>query len=241
MKNNIIAIVILNLFLVQYAFGQQTSRLKTMMLHTAGKVEVAPDMAHFSIHLECLDKSVLESKNCLTEKSNSLHKKLLKLGLKKKNLMTTAVTMNKSFRYENGKRLFEGYKSGTSVKVTVRNLDLLEDIYSALLENENLSIGGLSYSHSKMEALQNKAYIKALRNANNLAEALLSELPETQKEIVKLGNVSFKSSTPQQRQYQNESALIMADSDVMMAKQNVAVSTGLITVFASLQVEFEIR
>lgn len=239
MKNNIIAISIITLFIVQYSFGQQTNRIKTLMLQSSGKVEVAPDKASFSISLECLDKSVLESKNCLTEKSNTLHKQLITLGVKKDDLMTMAVTMNKSFRYENGKRLFEGYKSSTSMKVTLRELNLLEEIYSALLENENLTIGGLNFTHSEMEILRNKAYVKALKNANALADALMCELPEKEKEIIKLGNVSFKSSVPQQRQ--NESVVRMADAEGMMAKQNVAVSTGLITVYASLLVEFEIR
>ena len=102
---------------------------KTIKIHSVGEVEVIPDMATFNIDLNCLDVNLANSKKCLVEKSASLIKKLQSSGIASKDIMTTSVNMQKSYTWQNNKRVFEGYKTSTSIFVTVRDINKLQAVY----------------------------------------------------------------------------------------------------------------
>ena len=237
MKKYAILLFTAGFLVAQTTIAQTTSDSKTMHLKATGKIEVAPDKANFSINLECLEQSSIESKNCLSEKSHELHRDLKEMGIGKEDIKTTAVNMYKSFKYEKGTRIFEGYKSSTSIMVTIRNLDILDDVYGKLLENKDLTLSGLSYTHADMETLKIKAHVKALHNANALADALLKELDLHKKEVLQIGNASYNTSFPRPLQ-KNMEALVLADGNVGSDERTIAISQGLITVYASLQVTY---
>ncbi len=173
------------------------SKFKTVMLKSQGEVETLPDMATFQINLSCLKWSIKESKNCIVDKSNELHAALQSFGIKESDILTTSVNMNKSYVWQNSKRVFKGYDSSTSLYVTVRDIDKLGEIYTELLDNSELTLGGLSYSHSQLDSLENAAYVAALENSKVLTDKLLERLPESKKEILKIGNVEISASLPE--------------------------------------------
>ena len=215
------------------------SKFKTVMIQSMGEVETLPDMATFFIELNCVDKSVLTSKKCLIEKSNELHGKLQSFGINKEDILTTAVKMNKSYAWRNNSSVFEGFRSSTSIFITVKNIDKLDQIYTELLENRNLELGGLNYSHSKIDSLTNQAYLKALEKSAVLTDKLLEKLPETTKEILKIGNVAISASLPEPRNQkfleQNE---VAADAT---SNSSIAISKGTVKVSATLYVEYQIK
>ncbi len=209
---------------------------KTAMLNTAGTVEVIPNMATFSINLSCIKPHVKEAKNCLVDKSNELTDKLLQMGIAQEDLLTTSVNLSKSYQWVKNTRVFQGYRSSTSLYVTVKDMDLLEGIYTELLENRNLNLGGLQYSHSQMDSLQNEAYALALRNSNKRMERLMSQLPESNFEIIKLGNVSLSSTNPEifEDTY-NLNAYALEEVEL---KKNMTINTGTVTITANINVEY---
>lgn len=213
-------------------------KFKTIMIKSVGEVETLPDMANFHINLNCLDTSIKASKNCLVEKSNELVSMLQSFGVEKEDILTTTVDMNRSYTYRNNTRVFEGYRSTTSVYITVKNIDDLDKIYTELLENRNLELGGLSYSHSKIDSLNNEAYVKALEKASVLTDKILEKLPETEKEILKIGNIEISASMP-------EAINLGYESDAVEQKQSanrssIAINKGTVKVSATLFVEYQI-
>ncbi|GAA4280455.1 hypothetical protein GCM10022260_08760 [Gaetbulibacter aestuarii] len=208
------------------------------MLCSTGEVETRPDMASFNINLSCLDKSIEISKNCLVDQSNALMRTIKSFGIPEDDILTTSVNLNKSYTWVNNSKVFEGYRSSTSIYVTVKDLKKLDTMYTALLGNENLDLSGLSYSHSKMDELKNDAYVNALQKANLLADRLLQNLPESKKEILKIGNVQISATQPQN----NAKALAENDRAAFSASnQPVAISTGMVKVRATLFVEYQIK
>lgn len=217
-----------------------SGKFKTIMIKSFGEAETLPDMATFYIDLNCLDRSVKASKNCLVDKSNELSDKLQSFGIDKNDILTTAVNMNKSYTWRNNSRIFEGYRSSTSVFVKVRNIDKLDEIYTELLEHRDLDLGGLQYSHSKLDSLKNEAYVDALKKSEVLAEKLLSELPESEKEILKIGNVEISSSMPEPGQLREENEYDM--EEVAVAKNRVvAINKGTVLINATLFIEYQIK
>ena len=102
--------------------------------------------------------------------------------------------MNKEYIWINNSEVFNGYRASTTTSVRVRNLNTLDELYSNLLGNDKLSIGSLTYGHSKMDSINNLAYIKALENANKIADQILDQLPEKNKSIVQVSNFEIQKS-----------------------------------------------
>lgn len=215
------------------------AKFKTIMIKSVGEAEMLPDMATFYINLNCLQKSVKGSKQCLVEKSNELNGKLLSFGIKQDDILTTSVNMNKSYTWRNNTQVFEGYNSSTTIHVKLRDISKLDQIYTELLENRNLELSGLTYAHSKIDSLKNEAYVDALKKANALADKLLKELPASEKEILKIGNVEISASMPEA----NQSGVADGYAVAEVAAQNRAVniSKGTVLVNATLFVEYQIK
>jgi len=215
------------------------SKFKTMMIKAQGKIETLPDNATFYINLNCLENSVKLSKKCLVDKSNDLNSKLISFGINKDDILTTSVNMNKSYTWVKNTRVFQGYNSSTMMHITIRDIDKLENIYSELLENRNLDLGGLSYSHSKIDSLKNEAYSDALEKANILADKLLMEIPESDKEILKIGNVEISSSLPESNRSNN--AVLEEVVETSAQNQSINISKGTVIVNSTLYVEYQIE
>ncbi len=214
----------------------EPSKFKTIMIKSIGELETLPDMATFQIDLTCLDKSIKTSKKCLVSKSNELIDKLKSFGINKDDILTTSINMNKSYTWRNNSNVFEGYRSSTSVFVTLRNIEKLDEIYTELLENRNLDLGGLNYSHSRLDSLKNEAYVNALDKSEILVDKFLERLPETKKEILKIGNVEISTSLPEP----NESKYVEAEV-AFSRNKSVAISKGTVRVTATLFVEYQIK
>lgn len=237
----IIGIVVVLIFISCNSNSKiESTNFKTLMIKSIGEVETLPDLATFHISLNCLKKSVKSSKQCLVDKSNELNSKLLSFGINQDDILTTSVDMNKSYRWSKNTRVFEGYKSSTKMFITIRDINNLDEIYTELLENRNLNIGGLSYSHSKLDSLKNEAYVRALKKSGVLADKLLIELPESKKEVLKIGNVEISALTPKKFESKYE---VEYDMDVSFVSKNksIAISKGTVIVNATLFVEYQIK
>lgn len=218
----------------------EAKKFKTIMIKSVGNIEVLPDMATFSIELSCIDKSVKASKNCLIDKSNELNLKLQSYEISQDDILTTSVNMSKSYTWRNNSNVFEGYRSSTNVFVTVKNLDNLDEIYTELLDNRNLSLSGLNYSHSNLDDLKNQAYVDALKKSEILTDKLLKELPENKKEILKIGNIEISASLPT-NEFNDQNANAIVEEVQSSRKQSISISKGTVNVFATLFVEYLIK
>ena len=217
----------------------ERSKFKTIMIKSFGEVETLPDMATFYIDLNCLDRSIKTSKKCLVDKSNELRNKLLSFGISKDDILTTSVNMEKSYVWRNNSSVFEGYRSSTSIFITVRDIDKLDEIYTELLENRNLDLGGLGYSHSKIDSLTNEAYVNALEKSEVLAEKLLQKLPESKKEVLKIGNIEISTSLPEANENKYQAEFEMEEG--ISKNKSIAISKGTVRVNATLFVEYQIK
>ena len=211
------------------------------MIKSFGNVETLPDVATFYINLSCMDKSVTESKKCLINKTNELTSKLTSFKIPSKDILTTSINMNKSYTWKNNSRVFEGYKSNTTVHITLKKIELLDDIYTDLIENKNITINGLKYSSSKIDSLQNEAYVNALKNSEILVDKLLENLPENRKEVLKIGNVQISSSSPNSVEVDENSNLRKNYEYKSKPNETISINNGTIKTNAILFVEYQIK
>lgn len=247
MKKYVLAIAVLLMatnLLVGCRGRNSVSSFKTMMLKSEGEIETLPDMATFTIDLNCLRTRVAESKKCLSEKSKTLTDRLLAFGIEQKDIKTTSISSYKSYVWKNNSQVFEGYRCSLSTHVTIKNLNKLDKIYAEFLEDKNLEISGLNYMHSKIDSLENEAYLVALNKANILADKLLTGMKESKKDVIKVGNVQISSTTyntnmgDEYIQYENRHANYEASP---LTKPSLSVNKGMVKVNAILYIEYRIK
>ncbi|PHN07670.1 SIMPL domain-containing protein [Flavilitoribacter nigricans] len=208
----------------------------TMLIKATGEIEAVPDMATFSIDLTCQRRNAKDAKVCLLEQSDDLTTTLLSLGIERADLQTTVISMHKNYNWTKSTRVFAGYNGTTSMIVTVRNIDLLDTLYTELLDNRDLQIGYITYAHSDMDSLRALAYLEALQQADVLSQKLLQELSLEQKKIRNIANVDISARTAAVR---NASELVEeAQATSNVQDQSMTVHSGLIKIRAQLFVDY---
>ncbi|MCH8331644.1 MAG: SIMPL domain-containing protein, partial [Bacteroidetes bacterium] len=173
---------------------------------------------------------------CLIEKSEELNKTLLDIGVSQEDILTTSINQSKEYRWQNNSSVFKGYKTSMTTVITIRDLSVLEELYTDLLLNENISIGNLIYTHSKMDSLNHAAYEQALTNANLLADKLILNMNLTNKEIIRVGNVDLPASSGT---YEFESDGKMYKS-LKVKKSMIKINNGTVYVYNTLYVEYKL-
>jgi len=213
---------------------ETTENYKTILLKTTGSVEIEPDEASIRIQLNCVDKDISTAKNQLIKKADMLYASLKKHGINDKDILTTRVDMNKDYTWKNNTYVFKGYKASTTTNVKVRDLKILEDLYPELLSNEQLTVGGLSYQHSKMDSLNEVAYLNALEKAKTLADKIISTLPEQNKVITQISNIEItKSGNTNERKLKG-----LQESEIN--RSAMTINVGNMIAQKQLYVEFKI-
>lgn len=226
------------LLVVLLLFGCNTKDdYKTILLKTTGYVETLPNEASILVQINCIDKNIEQAKNCLIEKASKLNTVLSNCGIQKQDILTTGINLNKSYVWRNNSNVFNGFNASTSMNIKIHDLNLLDNLYTKLLSNEQLTISSLSYSHNKIDSLNEIAYVKALENANRIADKILTQVPEKNKIITKVSNIEISESD---NEIDNETKYKVALEYNAPGKSNMEVNIGNMIVEQQLFVEFKI-
>ena len=208
---------------------------KTILLKTSGIVEVAPDEASLSLNLSCVDKNIEQAKTCLLSISSRLNEDLINFKIRKEDILTTNVNLNKDYVWINNSNIFNGYLASTTTRVKIRDLTILDEVYTKLLSNENLTIGSLTYNHSRLDSINEVAYLIALENADKLADKILSRLPEKNKAITQISNFEITRS-----KISPEPGLMKNEEFAVQDQSQLTVNIGNMIAEKALYVEFKI-
>jgi uncharacterized protein YggE len=208
---------------------------KTILLKASGTVEIAPNEASIMITATCLNMDIKQAKSCLIDITSNLDNDLRDFGIQKEDILTTNVNLNKQYIWSNNSEVFNGYSASTTTSVKVRDLKILDELYTNLLSNDKLTVGSLTYGHSKMDSINNMAYIRALENANILADQILTQLPEKNKSILQVSNIEItKSEKNPEIKYER------LDEAQALGKSNLTINFGNMVAVQQLYVEYKI-
>ncbi len=206
---------------------------KTIHIEMTGKASIEPNIATFSIAMECIKDTPNQANECLLLLSKKINQDLKKFNIKRNDITTHSINLTKEYKWDNRSKVFEGYKASQILTVTVRDLNSLNSIFPKLLNNDNLLVNNLKFSHTDIDSLRNKAYLDALKKANKLVDELLNELPENQKTIVNIQNVPERKNTFQQARMEMDT--------FASASSELEINTGLIEIEAILFIDYLIN
>ena len=174
---NIILVAFLSLFSLS-AFSQQMMHMpKKIEVNGSAETEVTPDIIYIGMSLkEYFRDSNNKKKVEIEELERQLQSAVLKAGIPQENFM-----INNISSYNNWweKKKTTDFLARKQYRIKVTDLTKFNEIMSAVdpkgIENSNIE----GYDYSKMESLKKELKIKALQNAKEKAEYLISSIGGT--------------------------------------------------------------
>ncbi|MBK9124132.1 MAG: SIMPL domain-containing protein [Chloroflexi bacterium] len=162
-----------------------------------GSAEAAgtPDQATLELGVDTFTTSVSEAFDASNETVRTIVAEIVALGVAEEDIQTANLSVYSTTRYtpETGDQ--QGYQVSNTVRVLVRNVDLVDDIINTGIENGATSLYGLYFSVSDPAPLETIAREGAVAQARARAEALASLLGVQLGEVVSVRE-DFGGSVP---------------------------------------------
>ena len=148
-----------------------------------GEEQIEATEANVNLAVEAQGNTANEVQAEVARRADSVVKFLRSQNVR--NLKTTGINLNPNYNYNDGKRRIIGYSASNSVQFTVdanKSGSLLDRAVSAGASR----IGGISFkaSDSAIKSARNLALQDATKDARSQAQAILSALGFSEKEIV---------------------------------------------------------
>lgn len=139
-----------------------------------GSVSAKADMAILTVGITTSDKDIQVAQENNTNSVNLLIDSLVSFGIPKKNINSDSISINRIF--DNITNEFKRYEVTTLVRIEVRDLTRLGDIYSLAIENNVNSDVNISFTLSNIKSYYNKALVSATKDALDKASLLSKSL-----------------------------------------------------------------
>ena len=162
--------------LTTFFMNAQTFPKPTIDVKGEGVVTIVPDQVLISARVEHTGANAKEVKQLNDATVNEVFQFLKNYGIDSKDVKTEYVNLSKNYDYNSKKY---NYAANQSISIKLKDLSKYESLMNGLLETAINRIDGISFSSSKINALQSEARIKAIQNAKQKAEEYASVLNQT--------------------------------------------------------------
>ena len=219
------------LFLVSLATAQPPAPEKRVTAQGTGEINVAPDMATFSVEVVNNDDSPTDAAIDTRKDMATVLAATRRFVRNPADLKTTRLAINPVYEWVEGKRKFRGYDASQTVEITVRDLSKIDSLLGDVSRSELSTLGNLEFHHSKADTLTREALLFATRNARDNATRICESVGLVCDEIL---------SVRMQGTGGSEGAPMM----FRMAKDagnGIPVQPGMLTFRATVEADFKIK
>jgi len=189
----IIALFVIKYFNISYPISVSTSQVsRELSVVGEGKVEVVPDTAVVEVGVTVNNISTArEAQNELTQTNNQIIAALTKIGVAKKDIKTTNISVYPNYSYDGAVSNIIGYNGNATLSVTVKEVDKASQVVDVATQNGANEVRGPNFTLDKPEKYREEARNKAIENAKEQAKKLAKNLG------IKLGKiVNIVESSP---------------------------------------------
>lgn len=138
-----------------------------------GTVRRAPDKMKIVFSVSATEPDLASARKAFAGESAKVAEALAAAGVEISEVTTAGGYMNKSYRYEDGKRIFEGYRMTEEYTVTApMDRERLDRIKTTLFKSEAIGLLEERFELYDPEALRGEARAAAVANARTIAGEL---------------------------------------------------------------------
>lgn len=256
MKNTLIGILFLVLFLSAAAWPAETAPL-TRMIYVNGEAEVkvVPDEVILTIGVETSNKNLGAAKT----QNDKIVKDILAVTARNqiptKYVLTDYFTIEPKYdyRYNDSEHrdtsVFVGYFVRKNVVITIKEVDKYESVLSGVLEAGANFVQGIQFRTTELRKYRDQARVMAVKAAKEKAELLAGELGLKVGKAWSVNEDSggwyswYNSNSWGNRnvQYQAQNAVANSGGNYGSTSEDSTIAPGQISVNARVSVSFELE
>lgn len=231
-----IALIALTLVLASLPHTAKAAEERgSLAVSATAVIQAAPDMAKFQVGVQTRAETVEEARYQNALAVDGIRTALFAEGATEKDLKTTAFSVSPEWQYDptDGSRTLIGYRVTHSIEVTVLDLDQLGPWLDAAMAQGANQVSGPTFGIKNPESLEAEALAEAVRRARAKADVLARASGVYIKGVRHISEyVALPMSAPMPSAY-------MA-MDAMVERAATPISTGELTVTATVSITFDI-
>jgi len=166
------------------AFAAEPAQ-KIICVHGTAKTYKKPDIGILNLNVTVNGRDKQKAYDTCTQNTCILIEALKKYGIAEKDIQVVNASVYPDFRCADY-NYAKGYTADMSLRVTVRNLDKMEETYSAALETGATQISSIEFSSESLSEQYNEALLEAIKNAQQKAETTAKSLGLQTGEIISI-------------------------------------------------------
>lgn len=201
-----------------------------------GTAEIAaePDMFTIVSNVSMSEITVARAQESVAAVIESATQKLLELGVKEEDIVTQDFSYYPDYDYSGDKPKLTGYRVNHSLRVTCRELGMLDSVMAVLTDSGMTETWNISFDISTRSELYRKALELAIGAAEEKAETMASAAGLT---LSRVNSVKELSSGDAARYANTEDSAVMLKAAV----SGSGIRSGDVSVSASVTVVFEAK
>lgn len=180
----------------------------TITVMGSGTVNATPDTGIAVLGVETLAPSITDAQQTNASAIASIISSLTNIGIPPKNIGTAVYRIEEEYKYDDGKKIFLGYKVTHLLKIVIDEVALTGRVVDSAVAAGATTISSITFEVRDKEAYYKKAQKLAIRQAkakaNNIAETLGLALPSLPHQIIEGGasptasgrGIAYSSATP---------------------------------------------
>lgn len=133
---------------------------------------VVPDTVSITIGARIQDESEKVAQQQANTIINDVIEALRAIGLSDQQIKTGGYDISRLYDYSDGNAVPQGYEARISLRVTVQNFDLINEILDTAVEKGANDVGSISFSYSDEGTVYKQALQDAILAASGKAEAM---------------------------------------------------------------------
>lgn len=228
-----LAYVLIFLILSSFAHAgeTETTNFATITVEGTGQTVTTPDVVRLGWTLSDEGQTASQAMSIMTKKSAKLMDKLEKFGLEAADVVSTDVRLSPVYKDNNYQRSeIRGFVASSSLKVSLRDLDRLAELYDLALQSGVTEMYGVTFDTTERDVHMTQAQQKAVHNARKKAELYAKEAG------MRVGRLLMMSEIRETSGFQMFAARSSFDGE--MANPN---ASGELTFTQSITAKYEIE
>ena len=164
---------------------------------------VAPNYAILTLGITSQNTNINAAKSNNDRIMSNLISQLANLGVAKKDIYTSSISINPTSDYQDGKRINTGYNVSNHVTVKINNLDNVGKVVDAAVSAGANDINNLSFQNDVSQQLSDSLTTEAIQNGRNKAEVIAAALGRTLGPVKTVSISTTETSTMDSGYYRN--------------------------------------
>ena len=199
----------------------------TITVYGSATAEGAPDEATLELGVDVFTQNVSESFAASNVTIRAIYDAIIALGVAEVDIQTANLSVYSTSRYTSERGDEQGYQVSNTVRVMVRDIELVDDIIDAAINNGATSLYGLYFSVANPAPLETIARQKAVEQAQSRAAELAALVGATVGDVISISE-DFSGGSP----------IFFSDARAQSGGGNAFVAPGQTSVTVGVSVTF---